>query len=104
MLFVDEEEGFEFRYPSTWTLKDRTEGRGLIRADVSLGREVGVQARVHRDIQISFDRFVDNYQERFTTDMANHWKGRFSDVGRTCGNVVTRRPYRMRLLACATDS
>ena len=34
-----------------------------------------------------FESFVESYQERFTADMAAHWKGRFGDVGKTCGRL-----------------
>jgi hypothetical protein len=94
--FVDAYGGYEFLYPSSWSLRDHSAGTGLIRADVTRGRDLGVQVRLVRGPGAPFAAYVTRYQEKFTRDMAGHWKGAFGDVSRDCGTVGVHEGCRLR--------
>jgi hypothetical protein len=94
--FTDSEGGYELRYPDSWSLQDRRSSKGFIRADVSKGREVGIQVRLDRAVEVDFETYVDRYRERFTKGMAGHWKGSFGETTRHCGLIGAHQGCRLR--------
>lgn len=70
--YHDLQNGFEIRYPASWSVKGRPRSNGLIKADLVSGdKKTGVQIRIYQNRFADFSDFVDWYITQFEKDMAD---------------------------------
>ena len=101
--FVDRGGGYRIQYPASWTLRDRSAGGQLIRADLRGGRDLGIQVRVHRGVGTGFEAFVGWYVARFRADMQGHWGGEIAETARRHGAIGRHRGCQVGLVLTRGD-
>lgn len=71
--YRDRLNGYSIQQPGDeWKLTPTPRSKDLIKLDIShQSGKYGLQVRVHKQSQQSFDEFVQNYIERFKSDMKN---------------------------------
>lgn len=69
-VFIDRACGYEVSYPSDWKAERYKIADHLIRADIKLNNDAGVQIRVQRNIGASADDFVAAFRRKFVGDMS----------------------------------
>ncbi len=68
--FIDKKNGYKIKYPSSWNFKNHPHSRNLVKADINnKNNSAGLQIRIYKAGQITFDRFVDNYVSNFIKEM-----------------------------------
>jgi len=75
--------GYSLEVPAEWTLSDRTEADGLIRADIGPGGNVGIQVRVVPLSAGGFAATTSAMLREYEADMSGHWGGSLEELERT---------------------
>ena len=94
--------GYSLEVPAGWNLSDRTAGNGLIRADVTRGEGMGIQARLLPLSPSGFDAAASRLLRDYMRDMSGHWGGNVAETGRVTPEVG-ERALTVRLRASRDD-
>jgi hypothetical protein len=95
--FHDKEGNYQINYPADWTLADRSGSDKMIRADLHKGNSVGVQIKIVKQGNTSFESFADAYIQRFINEMSRHWKSEMTELSRNFGWVGAHEGCRVRM-------
>jgi hypothetical protein len=97
-IFRDETENIQLHYPSHWEIRDHSAKDQLIRADLSDGKQAGLQVRVQKNVQTDLESFAQSYLEQFIADMKNHWKGDIGVIEQRVEQIGKHRGFRALLV------
>lgn len=98
----DDPAGYSLEVPGGWSLSDRTDGDGLIRADVNREDDMGIQVRLLPLSPSGFDAMTASLLNGYREDMSGHWGGSVAETGRITPEVG-ERALTVRLRASRDD-
>jgi hypothetical protein len=102
-VFNDAAFGYRLLCPASWTLADYSSGDGLIRADITKGKEAGLQVRVQRQVTTPLEEYAEAYVRDFRRDMEAHWGSGLEELGRVFELPGGRRGFTITFRSRRSD-